>query len=117
MDSVNFTYDQLQEQIKQLQEKAEIARKAEIDAFLAEVKPKIAKYGITAAQLGLSTDSSAPGKTLSGKKEKVVIYRNINNHKQTWSGSSRGVKPQWVKDAIGDGNLEQHRVKPDHATR
>ena len=113
MENLPKTYDETKKLIETLQAHAEKLRKYERNALLKDLKDKISKYGLTAAQLDLATDSSVLVKKPSGKKEKVVMYRNINNHKQTWSGSSRGVKPKWVKDAIRDGNLEQYREKPD----
>ena len=42
------TYDEIQAQIKKLQEQAETIRAAEIEGVLADVKAKIQKYGLTA---------------------------------------------------------------------
>ena len=104
MTTASRTYDELQEEIRKLKEEAEIAKQSEIEKFLAEVKPKIAKYGLTPAQLGFA----APAPSLEGKKAaasntSAVKYRKDDN---TWSG--RGRKPKWAQD-LGD-DLEKYRV-------
>ena len=105
MTTAARTYDDLQEEIRKLKEEAEIAKQSEIEAFLAEVKPKIAKYGLTPAQLGFAAPApSLESKKAAASKTSVVKYRKDDN---TWSG--RGRKPQWAKDE-GD-NLELYRVE------
>ena len=104
------TYDELRKEIRKLEEEAEIAKQLEIEAFLAEVKPKIVKYGVTAEQLGFAA-SAAPalppeGKEAAASKTAAVKYRY---GEQTWSG--RGRKPKWAQD-LGD-DLELHRVLPN----
>ena len=104
------TYDELQEEIRKLEEEAEIAKHLEIEAFLAEVKPKIIKYGVTAEQLGFAA-SAAPALPLEGKKAAASKTAAVKYRygEQTWSG--RGRKPKWAQD-LGD-DLELHLVSVD----
>ena len=105
MTTDSRTYDELQEEIRKLEEQAEIAKQSEIEAFLDDVKQKIAKYGLTPAQLGFTAPASSPdGKRAVASKMVVVKYRKGDD---TWSG--RGRKPQWAKE-LGD-ELEKHRAE------
>ncbi|VWD46298.1 histone family protein nucleoid-structuring protein H-NS [Burkholderia lata] len=107
MATATPTYDELQEQIKKLTEQAEAIKQSEIEAVLTDMKAKIAKYGLTAAQLGFSS-SSKPAKKTTGSKEAVVMYRNGD---LTWSGVKQGRKPKWVVEAQAAGeDIEKYRV-------
>jgi DNA-binding protein H-NS len=102
------TYAELQAQIKKLQEQAEEIRSAELETVIADIKKKISEYGLTAEQLGFS---SATGKTPknAATKESTVMYKKGD---QTWSGATRGRKPDWVKEILeAGGDIEQYRVK------
>ena len=107
MATATPTYDELQAQIKKLTEQAEAIKASEIEAVLTDMKAKIAKYGLTAAQLGFAS-TSKPAKKTAGK-EAVVMYRKGD---LTWSGAKQGRKPKWVLEAQAAGeDLEQYRVK------
>lgn len=110
MATATPTYDELQEQIKKLTEQAEAIKASEIEAVLTDMKAKIAKYGLTAAQLGFaSSSSSKPAKKAATHKEAVIMYQKGD---LTWSGAARGRKPQWVKEAQEAGeDIEKYRVK------
>lgn len=104
------TYAELQEQIKKLQVEAEKVRAAEIESVLADVKGKIAQYGLTAEQLGFvaGTRKGKGNKGASASKDATVMYRKGD---LTWSGAARGRKPAWVVEAQAAGeDLEQYRV-------
>lgn len=102
------TYDELQAQIKKLQEQAEAVKASEIEAVLADVKAKIKKYGLTAEQLGI-TSTTKKTKKSSGKTTAEVKYKKGD---LTWSGAARGRKPKWVIEAQAAGeDIEQYRVK------
>jgi len=103
------TYAELQEQIKKLQVEAEKVRATEIESVLADVKSKIAQYGLTAEQLGISTTTKKATKKAPTSKDATVMYKKGD---QTWSGASRGRKPDWVKEILdAGGDIEQYRVK------
>jgi DNA-binding protein H-NS len=102
------TYDEIQEQIKRLQEQAKNVKQEEIHAIVADIKAKIAKYGLNAAQLGLSTSGKRSAGKAARRRKAAVMYRKGD---LTWSGSKRGRRPQWVRDALAAGeNLEKYRV-------
>ena len=88
------TYAELQEKIAALQSQAEELRKRELAEIIADVKQKIAAYGLSAADLGFqsSRESAAPQKTKTALKAK---YRDPATG-ATWTG--RGKAPRWIQD-------------------
>lgn len=102
------TYDELQEQIKKLTEQAEAIKASEIEAVLSDMKAKIAKYGLTAAQLGFVSSSKPAKKTAGSKAPAAVMYQKGD---LTWSGAKQGRKPKWVIEAQAAGeDIEKYRV-------
>lgn len=104
------TFAEIQAQIKKLQEQAEKIKAEEISTVVADIKEKIAQYGLTAEDLGFATViKSGRGKKASAPKETTVMYKKGD---LTWSGAARGRKPDWVKEIIdAGGDIEQYRVK------
>ena len=101
------TYLELKEQAEKLLAEAERVREQEIADTIADIKRKIALYGLTAADLGFA--KSGPGNSRPKSKQPVVKYRGPNG--ETWSGG-RGRKPQWVVQALQPGkSLEELAVK------
>jgi len=83
------TYKQIQDQIKQLQQKAEEVRKKEIGDAINQIKSIMTEYGITIADLGKDIKKKGPrAKTSLSPK-----YRNPTTG-ETWSG--RGKAPKWI---------------------
>ncbi|MEX3933620.1 H-NS family nucleoid-associated regulatory protein [Paraburkholderia phymatum] len=82
------TYKQLTAQLEKLQKEMEQAREQEVTQAIAEIKQKIAEYGITAEELGFSDKAHAPRKAALPPK-----YRNPKTG-ETWSG--RGRAPAWL---------------------
>lgn len=97
-------------QIAVLQQRAEEIRAAEFAGVVADIKEKIALYGITMAQIGFK-DST--GQIRSDKRESKKVnpkFRDSNGN--TWSG--RGLKPKWLVAAIQAGQtLESFQVESD----
>jgi DNA-binding protein H-NS len=100
------SYKELKEQAEELLRQAEAARKAELSAVLADIKAKMAAYGITVADLAgkvraakgskaSSAKAVKPGKVKAAKPRKPVAakYRNSATG-ETWSG--RGKAPKWL---------------------
>jgi DNA-binding protein H-NS len=83
------TYKELQAEIKDLQLRAEKARRAEVANVIAEIKEKMREYGIT------ESDLSGKGSTKPTKKTGTVKpkYRNAASG-ETWTG--RGKPPKWI---------------------
>jgi len=93
------TYNELKAKAEDLMRQAEEARKAETAAVIAEIRKKMADYGITAKDLG--------GGAKKAKTHSVVAakYRNPTGG-ETWSG--RGRTPKWlaVLEAAGRNREE-----------
>ncbi len=107
------TYMELKEKAEDLMRQAEAARRSEIGAAIADIKAKMAAYGITLDELGgkakaargrkpkggkAATKAAKPGKA-STKPAKArmpvaVKYRNAETN-ETWTG--RGKPPTWLK--------------------
>ena len=88
------TYTELQAQIAQLTAQAEAARKVELSGAVAEIKQKMAEYGITLADLGGKSASSRKG------SKAPIKYRHPATG-QTWTG--RGKHPRWLEAEIAAG--------------
>lgn len=97
-------YKELQEQIAALQKQAEEARKQEMALVVAEIKAKMAEYGITMEDLG----SAVRGKSRSRASSGVAKYRNPATGEQ-WTGKGR--KPGWLVQALEQGrSMEEFRI-------
>ncbi len=103
------TFAEIQAQIKKLQEQAEEIKAEEISTVVADIKEKIAQYGLTADQLGLTSTSPKKTTKKAATKDSTVMYKKGD---LTWSGAARGRKPDWVKEILdAGGDIEQYRVK------
>jgi len=105
-------YLELKSQAEDLMRQAESARKAETGAAIAEIKEKMATYGITLEDLGgragarrgrkpkvaKAAKSAKPAKAKAtpakARKPVAAKYRNAETN-ETWSG--RGKPPKWLK--------------------
>lgn len=83
------TYKELTEKIEMLQKEAAHARQSEIAHAIADIKQKMKDYGITVADLGVSSTKKA-----SKVKEPVAAKFRDSNTGATWSG--RGKPPKWI---------------------
>lgn len=101
------TYLELKEQAEELMRKAEEIRKKEVVEVIADIKDKIIKYKITAADLGF-TEAAGSGK--EGDKNRSQLppkFKGPNG--EYWSG--RGRMPNWVKEIKENGgNLEDYAI-------
>ena len=105
------TYAELKEKAEDLMRQAEAARKSEIGAAIAEIKAKMAAYGITLDDLGgkakaargrkpkggkvaAKAAKTAKAKPAKARKPVAVKYRNAATN-ETWTG--RGKPPTWLK--------------------
>jgi DNA-binding protein H-NS len=102
-------YRELKEQAEDLMRQAEVARKSEIGAAIAEIKAKMAMYGISLEDLGgkvrvtrgrkpkkanLAKAAKAAKVTVTKPRKPVAAkYRNTATG-ETWSG--RGKAPKWL---------------------
>lgn len=106
------TYLELKAQAEQLLAQAEQMKEKETQDVIADIKHKIANYGLTADDLGLSSGGRGrPAKSPRAAKSgapAAVKFRGPNG--ETWGGG-RGRKPQWVVNALAQGkSLDDFRV-------
>jgi DNA-binding protein H-NS len=106
------SYMKLKKQAEDLMRQAEAARKSEIGAAIADIKAKMAAYGITLEDLGGKAKAARGRKPKSAKAVKpakpdkaetkpakarkpvAVKYRNPETN-ETWTG--RGQPSTWIK--------------------
>ncbi|MBI5900183.1 MAG: H-NS histone family protein [Rhodocyclales bacterium] len=118
------TYLELKKQAEDLLHQAEAARKAEIGAAIAEIKAKMAAYGITVDDLdgrkrvtkgrkpravGVAKSERKAGrgeaqKSPKARKPVAAKYRNAETG-GTWSG--RGKPPRWLAAAEAAGRKRE----------
>ena len=98
------TYEQVLQEIEQLQTQAEQLRKAEITAVIKELKAKISKYKLTAKDLGLEPVNPLALPVVE-KTKMPPKYRNPDNEKETYTG--KGPKPEWLKKKEAEGKTKE----------
>ena len=109
------TFLEVQKQIEQLQQEAELLRKQEAHEVLARIKEAIAVYGFTAADLGFGggakkrlaqpAASSKRGRKSSGKAAAAPAAKFRDQSGNAWSG--RGPRPAWFKAALEQGKTPE----------
>lgn len=90
-----------EEQLAQLKATAAELRAEEIGAVVQDLRLKIAEYGISAKELGL-TGKAAP--SLARRVAAAAsgpTYRGPNG--ETWIGGTRGRKPRWLAEELAKG--------------
>jgi len=85
------TLDEINAQIAELQKKAEMIKKQELEGVILVIKEKIAKYSLTAKDLGLD----------GGKKRKSEIPPKYKKDNDIWTG--RGRPPKFIHDHLASG--------------
>ena len=90
------SYAEIQAQIAQLQKEAQALRNSEIAAVIADIKAKIAQYGLSARDLGLIS-VPRPGV----KAPAAPAARFVGPNGERWSG--RGRRPEWLRNALDGG--------------
>jgi len=116
------SYKELKSQAEDLMRQAEAARKAEIGAAIADIKGKMATYGITLADLGgkaragkgrkpnaatsakAAKGAKAKAKVAKVRKPVAVKYRNTETN-EAWSG--RGRVPTWLAAELAKGRTRE----------
>jgi DNA-binding protein H-NS len=113
------TLSQIKKQIEELQQQAAEIQANEKESVLADIRQKIIDYGITPAELGLTTPraprkaraqaTQRKGKARPAKPKTEAMYRGPDG--QAWGGG-RGRKPRWVQEILSSGgDLEKYRVR------
>lgn len=105
--NIQAQISELETRTSKLRADAEVERQKLAASVIEDVRAKIAEYGLTAKDLGLSASSggkqkrkiaSAASSTLA---ETGTVYRSPAG--ETWAGGSRGRKPRWLSDALAEG--------------
>ncbi|MFL9986235.1 H-NS histone family protein [Paraburkholderia sediminicola] len=84
-------YADLKAQIAKLQTQADEARRTEVDNVVADIRQKIAEYGLTAQDLGFAV---AAKRGRPPKKAPLPAKYQDPKSGNTWSG--RGKPPKWI---------------------
>ena len=92
------SYQEIINQIEDLQKQAEKIRETERAAAITEIKEKIAIFAISAEELGLTSTGKRP--STKGKSNVKAKYRDPVSG-ATWSG--RGKMPVWLKEQVDAG--------------
>lgn len=96
------TYQDYLKQIDQLTKQAEEVRQAEVAAAVADIKAKMAQYGIRLSDITGKESGRTSGRkpAASGTRKKVAPkYRGSNG--ELWTG--RGRRPAWVEAELSKG--------------
>lgn len=88
------TYKDLMEQRRELEQRIELARKAEVAAVVADIRQKIADYNLSPEDIFRTGAAKSASKNIVPPK-----YRGING--ETWTG--RGRTPGWLTAAMAEG--------------
>ena len=95
-------YNELMKQIQELQEKADLVRREEVQAAVAQIHAIMKQYDLTVDDLGGKRASKAAGKKLPVKF--------INEDGETWTGQGR--PPKWIVDAQAAGrDISEFKVR------
>ncbi|KVQ06949.1 H-NS histone family protein [Burkholderia ubonensis] len=96
MAAIKRTFSDVKAQIEALQIEADALRAAEIEAVLADVRAKVAEYGLTEQDVfGRKRAARAKG-TATAKGVNAPKYRDPKTG-ATWSGKGRA--PAWIAKA------------------
>lgn len=110
LEDLNAQIQRLEAQRAQLHAEAEKHRKEATASVVQELIEKIAAYGITAKDLGLSVGKVDKAKR--GRKPlDAQIAKSGNTGKtytgpngQTWNEGTRGRKPAWLTEQLAQGS-------------
>ncbi|MFM9926734.1 H-NS histone family protein [Variovorax sp. H27-G14] len=87
-----------EEQLAELRVAAAKHRAEEVSAVVQDVRAKIAEYGITAKELGLSGKAATRRATATRTGPR---YRGPGG--EIWVGGTRGRKPRWLSEGLAAG--------------
>jgi DNA-binding protein H-NS len=108
------TYRDIIKQIDQLTKEAEKARQGEVAAVVADIRAKMAEYGITLNDIAGKGGGGGRKGRKARKRATTPVgskappkYRGRNG--ELWSG--RGRRPGWVQEELSSGrSLEDMRI-------
>lgn len=100
------TIQEIQEQIRKLQQQEQELVNNEKEKIVAEIKEKITTYHITAEDLGLKLGKK---KSTTAKTTLPAKYKGPNG--EEWHGG-KGPRPKWVKEIEANGeSIDKYLIK------
>jgi DNA-binding protein H-NS len=110
------TYDEIQQQIERLQQKAQALRSTEVREVVDKIKVAIAHYELTAEQLGFGVGKRVAGKRAASPAvaqkpgaSKTTKAQFSDAQGNVWGG--RGPRPAWLRKALETGrDINEFRV-------
>ena len=96
------TYQDVLKQIDQLTKEAEKLRQSEVSAAIADIRTKMAQYGITVSDIvgkERKTRAKKARKAPTAGRKVAPKYRGSNG--ELWTG--RGRRPAWVEAELAKG--------------
>ena len=100
------TYSELVSQAQALMAQAEQVRKQERNSVIADIRAKMAEYGLTVEDLERAPSARQVG---AAKSKAPAKYQGPNG--ELWSGGP-GRKPEWVKAVVAAGqSLDQYLIQ------
>src|SRR5690606_25043815 len=96
------TYQDVLKQIDQLTKEAERLRQTEVAAAIADIRAKMAQYGITVSDIVGKDKKPGSKKTRKARTAGTKVapkYRGPNG--ELWTG--RGRRPAWVEAELASG--------------
>jgi DNA-binding protein H-NS len=113
------TYDDIQQQIQRLQQRAQALRSSEVKEVVERIKVAIAHYELTAEQLGFGVGKRVATKGVAGKRASPVPGQKAvtstikaqfgDSQGNTWVG--RGARPAWLRQALEAGHdINEFRI-------
>ena len=96
------TYQEYLKQIDQLTKEAEKVRQAELSAAIADIKAKMAQYGIRISDIaGKELGERSVRKQTAGEPKKKVPPKYRGSNGELWTG--RGRRPAWIEAELSKG--------------
>lgn len=98
------SYDELMQEIAELQKQANAVLAAQRKEALADARALVSKFGFTARELGVLGDGAPAdsGGKKASKEKPEPKFAHPDNPALTWSGG-RGQKPAWLKKYLEEG--------------
>ena len=111
------TLEEIQQQIAELQAKANELIQQKKAEVLEQVRANIRTFGLTAEECGFTISTPAkpvkPTTTATAKPKPEAKYRGPNG--EEWAGG-RGAKPKWVKEIMDSGgNIDDYLINKEEA--
>ena len=96
------SYQDILKQIDQLTKEAEKLRQSEVSSAVADIRAKMAQYGITVSDIvGKEKKPRVAKKRAAGPAKRKVAPKYRGSNGELWTG--RGRRPAWVEAELAGG--------------